>query len=193
MPVGTRAHRVTRAIHLHYTTALTQEEIADKLGVGERRVREYLSSEPAKEVEQLVAEQQAQVRIAAFEEYRQQLRKLGSRKRSAEKPCKVWADENGEVDTYEVTDDDGTRIDLKPVPQGIEMGPDHTERYYVRSEMREIMRDMRTLVGADAPATLRHEHAGEGGGPVNVTIKDTVVEGDWTPDDSDDVDEDRDP
>ena len=189
MPVGTRAHRVTTAIHLHYTTALTQEEIADRLGVGERRIREYLNSEPAEEVSRMLAEQQAKVRIAAYEEYRQQLRKLGPRSRSVEEPCKVWTNENGEVETYEVTDDDGNRIDLKPIPQGIEMGPDEKARYYARSEMREIMRDMRTLVGADAPATFRHEHAGEGGGPVEVTINDTVVESDWSPDDSDDGEE----
>jgi predicted transcriptional regulator len=178
-PKGTREWRITRAINLTYTTERTQADIAEELGVGPRKVREYLNTEPAADVEEFLAEQQAEVREIATSEYKRSLKEVGEQARTAEEPVKVWTDENGDLDAVPVYDEDEVGnpvvVDYRPVPQDMVMGPDETERFFRRQEMREIMRDMRQMSGADAPEESQHEITGEDGGPIEVTYEDTVV------------------
>ena len=178
-PKGTREWRITRAINLTYTTERTQADIAAELGVGPRKVREYLNTEPAADVEEFLAEQQAEVREIATSEYKRSLKEVGEQARTAEEPVKVWTDDHGDLDVVPVYGEDEIGnpvvVDYRPLPQDMEMGPDTIERFHRRDEMREIMRDMRQMVGADAPEESKHEITGEDGGPIEVTYEDTVV------------------
>jgi predicted transcriptional regulator len=183
-PVGTRDWRITRAINLTHTTERTQEEIADELGVSRTKVKEYLNTDPAEDVEEFLAEQQAEVRKIATGEYKRSLKEVGEQARTAEEPVKVWTDEDDELRVRPIEKQVGTdgfgepifeTVDLEAVPHDVEMGPDTIERYHRREEMREIMRDMRQMVGADAPEESKHEITGEDGGPIEVTYEDTVV------------------
>ena len=178
-PVGTRDWRITRAINLTHTTERTQEEIAAELGVSRTKVKEYLNTDPAEDVEEFLAEQQAEVRKIATSEYKRSLREVGEQARTAEEPVKVWTDDHGDLDVVPVYGEDEIGnpvvVDYRPLPQDMEMGPDTIERFHRRDEMREIMRDMRQMVGADAPEESKHEITGEDGGPIEVTYEDTVV------------------
>lgn len=168
-PIGTRDQRVTRAIHLKYTTDLSTDEIGEKLGVSGSKVRKYLNEPPAQEVEEFLSEKQAEVREMAVAEYTKQLREADKAAREAEEPTEVWRDEDGEVQTVEVRDGHGNLLERNAVPQSYEMDADTTEQYFRREEKREILESMRLLVGADAPDKSEIEHSGEVDG-FNFTI-----------------------
>jgi len=148
-PVGSKQYRVTKAIHWHFTTEKTKEEIGGELGVSRQKVHEYITSPPAGEVEQALAHQETQTRLVAFEELKSQLRRAGSKSKTAETPVKVWP-EDGEVKVTDVTNDDGDVLEKVPIPEGFEMGADDTARYFRREEVREILELMMELTGAKA-------------------------------------------
>lgn len=156
-----KAIRESKAIHLWFTTEMTQEEIADEIGVTRETISKYVNSEPSDEVREIIDQQAAQVRIAALQELRRQLREAGDRSRSAEKPVKVWADENGDLLVKDkVNPETGELTGKYPVPADMEMGPDHTERYYRREEIRDILDQMAELVGAKEPQEVEVSGSG---------------------------------
>jgi len=146
-PKGSKEWRVRRAIHLHYTTKLTEEEIGERLGVRARTVRKYLNETPAQEVQEQLVEQQAEARIIAYEELKRQLREAGERSRSAEKPVKIYENGDGELEVRDVYNDEGELVTKKPVPQDIDLLPDEKARYFGRQEVREILEQIAELLG----------------------------------------------
>ena len=105
-PIGTKDHRVRRAIHLRYTSNKSLEEIGEELNVTSETVRSYLNETPAQEVQEKLVEQQAEARIIAYEELKRQLREAGERSRSAEKPVMIFENEDGELEVRDIHDDD---------------------------------------------------------------------------------------
>lgn len=157
---GTKAWRVNQAIHRHFTTTDSYEEIADDLGVSPETIKGYISEPPAQEVRQVLETQQVQVRMAAFSELKRQLREAGQRSRTAEKPVKVWTDDDGHLVVRDVRDGEKGQIVKKyPLPETFEMGPDHETRFYAREEAREILEQLVDLVGAGEPEQI--EFSGE--------------------------------
>jgi len=169
-PVGTKSYRVTKAIHWHYVTEKTHEEIADELGVSAETVKDYLDEPPSEEVESQLADQQREVRLVAYEELKYQLQAAGEASRTAETPVKVWQDEDGNVRVNDIHDDEGELVSKKPVPVDIEMGPDDTARYFRREEVREILDRLVDLVGAAEPEQHKVEHSGEVDGDFSINI-----------------------
>ena len=147
----TKRWRVTQAIHLYFTTDMTQEEIGDELGVARETVSRYIHEPPAEEVQEQLQNQARQVRMAAFEELRRHMREAGHRSRTAEKPVKVWTDEDGELQVETIRDDEGNIVKRIPVPADIVMRPDEQTRFYARDEIREALEMLIDLVGAAEP------------------------------------------
>lgn len=146
------AQREATAIHMYFCRDMTLPEIADKIDVSKSTVSRYINSEPSQEVQSLIAEQAAEVRIASMQELRTQLREVGTRARSAEKPVKVWTDGDGDLRVNDkVNPETGDLVGKYPVPHDMEMGPDQQARYYSREEAREILEHMEQLVGAREP------------------------------------------
>lgn len=180
-PVGTKRHRVTRAIHDHFLTDKSWEEIADDLGVEPRTARMYVNEPPAEEVQEIIQSQATSTRIAAWEELKRQLREAGQRSRTAEKPVKIWPDD-GSVHVSDVVNDRGEVVDKIPIPEGFEIGPDEEARFYGRHEAREILEMMIDLVGAAEPETLRLEgdvgveHSGEVKNSLSIGFEPTPLE-----------------
>lgn len=165
-PVGTKTYRVRTAIHRHFLTDDTDEEIAEDLGVSTRTIQKYVHSPPAEEARELLQDQAVTTRIAAWEELKRQLREAGERSRTAEKPIKIWPDD-GEVRFTDVRNEAGEILERIPIPEGFEMGADEEARFYGRHEAREIIELMADLTGAGEPETIRLEgdlgveHSGE--------------------------------
>lgn len=155
---GTRQWRINRTIHLWMTTDKTQSEIGDELGVSRQTVNEYIHSPPAEEVQETLQEQARQVRMAAFEELRRHMRESGERSRSAEKPVKVWRNDDGKLNVETITDDDGNVVKRVPVPADLVMGPDEEARYYARQEVREALGMLIDLTGAGEPDRIQVDH-----------------------------------
>lgn len=148
---GSVQWRVNKAIHLWFTTDMTQAEIGDELGVARQTVNDYINSPPAEEVQDTLNTQATQVRMMAFEELRRHLRDAGQRSRSAAKPVKVWTDDDGDLRVKNIEDDDGDVVKRVPIPADMEMGPDEETRFYARKEIREALDMLIDLVGADEP------------------------------------------
>lgn len=176
-PVGTPSTRRAVAIHWNWTTDHTTEEIADALGVRPQTVRKYISEGPTDGVQRQMDDVEAEVRLVAVAELRDQLQRAGSRSRTAEKPVKVWTDENGDLEVKDKQDPETGEVTGKyPVPDDIELGADNTARYFRREEVREILRQLTELTGAAEPE--QHEVTGSGGGPLEVEITNTIIETD---------------
>jgi predicted DNA-binding protein YlxM (UPF0122 family) len=161
MTWGSKQMRVTRAIHDRYLTDKSVSDIADDLDVTENTVHEYLTEPPVEEVKEAMTTQSIRVRMLAVEELQQQLQAVGVRSRSAEKPVKVYTDDNGDLTVQDATNEDGDVVDKFAVPDDVELGPDHEERYYAREEVREILDQLTELVGAAEPEEIQIEHTGE--------------------------------
>lgn len=180
-PVGTKSYRVTKAIHWHFTTDRTWEDIAEELGVSVTTAKKYVREPPADEVRAMLKHQATSVRIAALEELKRQLREAGSRSRSAEKPIKIWPEE-GEVRFTDVVNDRGEILERIPIPDGFEIGPDEEQRFYGRSEARDILEMMINLVGAAEPdkielsGELGMNHSGHDGGQLTIGFEPTALE-----------------
>lgn len=72
--------------------------------------------------------------------------------RSAEKPVKVWTDDDATLNVREVVDEDtGEVVKRIPMPVDLEMGPDDEARFYARKEIREALDMLIDLVGAAEP------------------------------------------
>lgn len=164
-PVGTREWRVERAIHWRYCTGLSNKEIGEKLGVSPEQVSRYLHEPPGDEVREQIKEQEITTRRVAYEELMWQLQESGARARTATAPNPVWPDD-GDVDVAHITDGDGQVVDLKPIPDGYEMGPDEKQRYYGRMESREIIELLADITGAAEPD--QYEVGGADGAPLVV-------------------------
>lgn len=142
---------MAKAIHLRYTTKMTQQEIADELGVARQTIISYLNDGPtSEEVDEVMQKAKQETRLMAVNELKRQLMEAGSRSRTAEKPVKVWQ-QNGQIQTRDVRDDSGQMVDMEPVPVDVEMLPDEEARYVSRKEIREILRQLTKLVGANEP------------------------------------------
>jgi predicted DNA-binding protein YlxM (UPF0122 family) len=184
-PVGSKQHRITKAIHWHFTTDLTHAEIADRLGVREETVSRYIREPPVEEVRDQLQQQTLKTRLVAFEELKRQLREAGQRSRSAECPVKIWP-EDGAIHVTDIRNDHGKLLERIPIPEDFELGPDQEERFYGRNEAREILEMMVDLVGAGEPDTLRLEggvnveHAGavQHSGSLSIRFEPTALEED---------------
>lgn len=156
-----KAHRETKAIHYYYCRDMSLEEIAEKLDVSKPTASRYINSEPSEEVERMLNRKSKQVRIMAVEELRKQLRVAGEQSRTAEKPVKVWEDDDGNLTVKDQRDEETGEITGKyPIPNDIEMLPDETTRYYRREEVRDIIDQMADLVGAKEAEQHEIEHTG---------------------------------
>lgn len=174
-PVGTSTTRRACAIHWNWTTEATEEEIGDALGVTARTVRNYLNEGPTDEVREQMDGVEAEVRMIAVAELREQLRAAGDRARSAEKPVKVWTGPDGTLRVNDkVNPETGELTGKYPVPYDMEVGADEQARYYAREEVRDILDQLVDLTGAGEPEELAVEHSGG----VNVTVENTIVETD---------------
>lgn len=156
---GSLQWRINRAIHLWFTSDMTQAEIGDELGVSRKTVNGYIHSPPAEEVQQQLQGQARQVRMAAFSELQRHMREAGQRSRSAEKPVKVWTDDDGTLRVMDIENDEGDVVKKVPLPADMVMGADEEARFYARKEVREALDMMIDLVGAAEPE--RVEVSGE--------------------------------
>lgn len=173
MTNGTRKWRQTQAIHLHFTTNMTNREIAEKLDVHETTISGYLNDDYAEEVNEMVETHKSQVMMESLRVLKEQLRDLHDQMREvevereeAEVEVKIYRNDEGEVQYDTFTDDNGQEQMYK-VPQGYEVEPDGQTRYFRRSEWREISRDirdvlqeMRSLLGVEQADRIRIEHSG---------------------------------
>lgn len=150
---GSKQWRVNRAIHLWFTTDMTQAEIGDELGVSQQTVNEYIHSPPAEEVKETLETQATQVRLMAFEELRRHLREAGARSRTAKKPVKVYENDDGELEVQDIELESG-QVKKIPVVQDLELLPDQEARYYARQEIRDALEMLIDLVGAGEPDEL---------------------------------------
>lgn len=159
-PVGTPATRRTIAIHWEWTTEYSREEMATALGVTPQTIGKYLSEGPTDEVQKQLNGLETEVRLVAVTELKDQLKRAGSRSRTAEKPVKIWTDDDGNLQVNDRIDEDTGELTGKyPVPHDLEIGPDYTARYFRREEVREILQQLTDLVGAAEPDQV--EHTGE--------------------------------
>lgn len=173
-PVGKPATRRAIAIHWEWTTEYTREEMAAALGVQKSTIDRYIREGPTDDVQRMMDGVESEVRMIAVAELKDQLRRAGSRSRTAEKPVKVWTDDDGDLNVNDKRDEDTGELTGKyPVPHDIEIGPDETARFFRREEVREILEQLTELVGAAEPE--RHEVTGEGGGPIQVDVTNTVI------------------
>lgn len=148
-PVGTPELRRSVAIKWNWTTEYTNEEIADALGVTPVTVSRYLSEGPTDDVKRMMDGVEAEVRMVAVAELRQQLQAAGHRSQTAETPVKVWTDENGDLMVKDKRNPEtGELMGKFPVPRDMELGPDQEARFYARKEVREILEQLTDLVGA---------------------------------------------
>lgn len=179
-PIGSKKTRVQKALYWYWTKDLTQEEIGDKLGVSREKVNEYIREAPTSPaVEEAVEDLEIQVRYIAAEKLRDQLTTAGVRAESAEKPVKVWEDENGDLIVKDKRDEEtGELFGRYVIPNDFEIGVDEQGRYYGRSEVREIIDLLTDIVGAKAAERHKHEHSGPSGGPIEVVINDSIRETD---------------
>lgn len=159
-PVGTPETRRTVAIHWHWTTEYTIEEIAKALGVRPPTVEKYLDSPPADEVRAALEDVEAEVRYIAVKELKEQLRAAGHRSKTAEKPTKVWQDGSGDIHVRDVRDEEGEVVKRVPVPADIELMADEEARYYARAEVRDILEQLTDLLGVGEPEEVSVEHSG---------------------------------
>ena len=183
-PIGTKKNRVQKALYWYWTQDYSQQEIADKLGVSQRAVSNYVREAPTSDaIQKRLDDLETQVRYAAIEDLRSQL-KEASRRETAEKPVKIWQDEDGNLCVNDKRDDSGQVIDRYPVPQDFELGADEQARFYARSEKREILDLLTDIVGAKAAERQKIEHSGDGGGPIEMTINYEEVTADDVDDDA---------
>lgn len=143
-------------------------DIARALGVGEATVRNYIHSEPAREVQEMMDHVEAQVRVAAVQELKRQLREAGERSRSAMKPVKVWQGPDGSLNVRDVIEN-GEVVDRHAVPTDVELMPDEEARYMSRREAREIVDQLVKLTGAGETTQLG----------VTIEFSEETIETDW--------------
>lgn len=179
-PVGTPATRRTIAIHWEWTTQYSREEMATALGVQKSTIDRYIREGPTDDVQRQMDGVEKEVRMVAVAELREQLKRAGDRSRTAEKPVKVWTDDDDQLRVNDKTDEETDELTGKyPVPDDMEMGPDHAARYFRREEVREILTQLSELVGAAEPEQHEIEHSGEVDGEFSVNITHhRVTEGD---------------
>lgn len=146
-PIHSRAWRVDRSIHLYYVKGWSQSEIGEEIGVSQQKVSEYIHEDPGEEVREQIADRQARTREIAWETLTEHLRAAGRRADTAVAPNEVWTDDEGNVQTVEITDGQGNLLERNAVPQSHEMGPDTQERFYGRNEQREALELMAEITG----------------------------------------------
>lgn len=176
-PVGSPATRRAVAIHWNWTTEYEHAEMARALGVTDKTIRRYVKDGPTQAVREKMEGIEADVRMIAVAELKDQLRRAGHKSRTAEKPVKVWTDGNGDLHVEDkINPETGQVAGKYAVPDDIQLGADEKARFYARTEVREIIDQLTDLTGAGEPE--QYEHTGPGGGPVQVEITNTVIETD---------------
>lgn len=168
-PVGSREIRQAYAIQWWWSTDMSNEEIGDRLGVRPTTVKDYVHEGPGREVKQMMAAKEKQVRLVAVQELQEQLREVGTKSKTAETAVKIWADDDGNVMVKDVRDEEGDVVKRYPVPQDVEIGDDEQARFYRRSEAREILDMLLDITGGWDPVEVELD------GEVNVDAGD--VEG----------------
>jgi predicted transcriptional regulator len=159
-PIGTKPLRRAVAIHWKWTTEYTIEEIANALGVRERTIKNYLSEPPSDDVKAVMNDVEAEVRMVAVAELKDQLQRAGDRSKTAEKPVEIYENDSGDVVVKNIEDDAGNVVKKIPKVQDIRMLPDEESRFYARKEVREIIDQLVDLVGAGEPEEVEVEHSG---------------------------------
>lgn len=155
MPIGTKKSRRYKAIHWDLATDMSRAEMATRMGVSERTVYNYLNSEEALEVDEVIEQKRQEWLLAGAQELEFQLKQAGSRSRDPEKPVKVWR-EDGELHVKDKVHPETGEITGKyPVPEDMEMGPDEKARYFGRKEFREILQMMAEMFGFGSPEEIR--------------------------------------
>lgn len=174
-PVGTPGVRRTKAIHWNWTTDATHDDMAEALGVTTKTIQRYLNDGPTDEVRRVMDDVEAEVRMIAVAELRDQLKAAGSRSKTAEKPVKVYENDDGELEVNDIELEGGA---TKKVPQvqDIQLLPDEEARYYARDEVRDIIDQLTTLVGAGEPDKTAIEHSGRIDGEREHTVDDATRE-----------------
>lgn len=172
-----RADRAAEAVYLHYVEGLTQQAIAEELGVAQSTVSDDINSAPGEEVRKELQQQATQTRLLAWETLKRQLQTAHNRAASATDVEAEWGEE---VQSSTIHDDDGQIVDVVPIPQGHSVEPDHDARADARKEVRAIIDAMRTVTGA-AETTIDIQSDPSGGG-VEIThswldADDTPIEG----------------
>lgn len=176
-PVGSPATRRTIAIHWEWTTEYSREEMARALGVQKSTIDRYIREGPTDEVQAQMQGVESEVRMVAVAELKDQLKRAGDRSRTAEKPVKIWRNDAGDLEVKDKENPETGEVTGKyPIPADMELGPDHTARYFRREEVREILQQLTELTGAGEPE--QHEISGRDGGPIEVEISNTVIETD---------------
>lgn len=158
-PVGTPATRRSIAIHWEWTTEYSREEISDALGVQKSTIDRYIREGPTDDVQEQMDGVEAEIRLVAVKELKEQLKAAGSRSKTAEKPVEIYENDHGEVEVNDVEVDSG---EVKKIPkvQDIQLLPDEQARYYARAEVREIIEQLADLVGAGEPDEVDVTHTG---------------------------------
>jgi len=167
-PIATPAVRRAKAIHWNWTTDYSKQKIATALGVTPTTVSRYLHEGPTDDVKTVMDNVEAEVRMIAVAELKDQLQRAGHKSRTAEAPVKVWPDD-GHLNVVDITDEMGEIKDRYPLPDAFEMGKDGEARYYARAEVREILDQLVEITGAAEPDKQEIEHSGEVDG-FNFTI-----------------------
>jgi AcrR family transcriptional regulator len=147
------------------------DEIAERLGVSEDTVYDYVNNLSEEELQAMV-HSRAEARAIAAEELKEQLQEVGRKKRTSETDRKIYTDDDGNLVTETVYRDqegnvfsedevDSDRPDIKKkvykVEQGIELEPDMEARYYARGEAREILSMLLDLTGGWEPIEIEKE------------------------------------
>jgi transcriptional regulator with XRE-family HTH domain len=142
---------------------MTQEEIAEKLGVSRRSVETYISEAPTSlGVQNAVESLEIEVRYVAAQKLRDQLQAAGERAASAETPVKVWRGPSGNLCVKDERDPATEELTGRYIiPAGFEMGADEKARYFGRTEVREILDLLTDIVGAKAADRQEIELSGE--------------------------------
>lgn len=153
-PVGTPATRRTIAIHWEWTTDYSREQMANALGVRPSTIDRYIREGPTDEVQEQIKDVESEVRMVAVAELKQQLQAAGARSKTAEKPVKIFENDDGDVEVRDVHNDAGDLVDREPIPADVELLPDQEARFYARSEARDIIEQLVDLVGAAEPDEL---------------------------------------
>lgn len=154
-PVGSKEVRIAKAVHWDYTTKMTRQEIAEKLGVEKSTVDYYISQgSQDSDVQRMMDNEAKRVRLTAVRELKRQLIEASSRSQTAEKPVKVWQDSDGNMRVRSVRTDNGELVDREPVPADVEMLPDEQARYMSRKEARDILDQLADFTGAKEPKEI---------------------------------------
>jgi predicted transcriptional regulator len=160
-------YRARKAMEWKWTRNMTNQEIADELGVTRKTVRKYLN-DPPEELKEPAQHFKRQLIEGTMQHLREQLAAATERARNAERTSKVFAtDEDGNLETERIHFEDGGSK-LIPKVEDYEFAPNHEVRAASRREAREIIQMLWNLTGAEEPDELNI--GGDDENPLNVVV-----------------------